>query len=341
MKDLKEKGVENFKDSLKKEINNSDSIFEIKSANQWIEQAKNRPIPKMLFGEFWFEGEICILFADTNLGKSILAVQIANSISNGVSTCGVYLECVASPIIYFDFELSDKQFENRYSEDFTDHYNFHPNFLRAEINPDNYNDNVFSSFEDYLYYSLEQAVASGGVKVLIIDNITYLKNETERAKDALPLMKLLKELKTKYHLSILVLAHTPKINSSLPITKNDLSGSKMLMNFCDSSFAIGESFQENGLRYLKQIKQRNTEQIYHSENVIVCKIEKVNSFLQFSLVEFGDEREHLKQKTEEDNNQRNLKINELKNLGISNVEIGKQLSISEGTVRNILKKNNQ
>ena len=38
-------------------------------------------------------------------------------------------------------------------------------------------------------------------KVLIIDNITYLKNETERAKDALPLMKLLKELKSKYNLS--------------------------------------------------------------------------------------------------------------------------------------------
>jgi hypothetical protein len=54
-------------------------LFTVKTASRWIEQAKTRPIPQMLFGELWFEGELCILFADTNLGKSILAVQIGNS----------------------------------------------------------------------------------------------------------------------------------------------------------------------------------------------------------------------------------------------------------------------
>ncbi len=53
-------------------------IFTIRTATRWIEEARLRPIPRMLFGEFWFEGELCILFADTNLGKSILAVQIGN-----------------------------------------------------------------------------------------------------------------------------------------------------------------------------------------------------------------------------------------------------------------------
>src|SRR5674476_374724 len=56
-------------------------LFTTQSANLWIEQAKSRPIPKMLFSEFWYESEVCILFSHTNLGKSILAVQIANSIS--------------------------------------------------------------------------------------------------------------------------------------------------------------------------------------------------------------------------------------------------------------------
>ena len=39
----------------------------------------------------------------------------------------------------------------------------------------------------------------------------------------------------------------------------------MLINFCDSSFAIGESHHDPGVRYLKQIKARNTEIIYHGE----------------------------------------------------------------------------
>jgi len=56
------------------EAKESKGLFTVKTANRWIEQAKTRPIPQMLFGEFWFEGELCILFADTNLGKSILVV---------------------------------------------------------------------------------------------------------------------------------------------------------------------------------------------------------------------------------------------------------------------------
>jgi hypothetical protein len=233
--------------------------------------------------------------------------------------------------------MSDKQFENRYSTDFKEPYQFSELFLRAEINPDNYNDVI--DFEKQLNYSLEESVKNGKIKILIIDNLTYLKTETEKAKDALPLMKFLKELKTKYNLSILILAHTPKRNSSFPITQNDLSGSKMLMNFCDSSFAIGKSFKENGLRYLKQIKQRNCEQIYDSENIIVCQIEKENSFLQFRFIEFGNELEHLKQKTADDTEIRNKEILELKKQGMSNIAIGEKFRITESGIRKVLKKN--
>jgi RecA-family ATPase len=264
-----------------------------------LNRRKTRPIPKMLFSEFWFEGELCILFADTNLGKSILAVQIGNSISRGEQIRGFKLETPKQPILYFDFELSDKQFENRYSIKFEQHYSFDNNFIRVEINPDATIPET-QTFEDYLNHSLERSINETGAKVLIIDNLTYLKNETEKAKDALPLMKHLKALKNKYGLSILALAHTPKRDLSKPITRNDLQGSKMLINFCDSSFSIGESHSDKNLRYLKQIKQRNTEQIYDAENVCVCQIDKPLNFLLFEFVNFGKEWEHLKQHTEKD-----------------------------------------
>jgi len=80
------------------EAKESKGLFTVKTGNRWIEQAKTRPIPKMLFGEFWYEGEICILFADTNLGKSILAVQIGNSISRGEQIRGFQLETTKQPI---------------------------------------------------------------------------------------------------------------------------------------------------------------------------------------------------------------------------------------------------
>lgn len=311
-------------------------LFIVKGANKWLEQAKARPVPKMLFGEFWFEGELCILFADTNLGKSILAVQIGNSTSNGEGIHGFTLEAPPQKVLYFDFELSDKQFENRYSSNFSSHYVFNDNFIRVEVNPDA-NIPEGQTFEEFLSASLEQAVIDTGAKILIIDNLTYLKNETEKAKDALPLMKQLKALKTKHSLSILALAHTPKRDLSKPLTKNDLQGSKMLINFCDSAFTVGESFTDKNVRYLKQIKQRNTEQVYDIENVVICQITKPGNFLRFEFIGYGNERDHLRQQTDKDQQKTTAQVKELKQQGKSLREIGVQLGISHMKVSRILK----
>jgi hypothetical protein len=274
-------------------------LLEVKTANNWIEQASKRPIPRMLFSEFWYEQELCILFADTNVGKTILAVQIADSISCGRSIPGFKLETMAQKVIYCDFELNDKQFQGRYSHNYGEPYVFSDNFLRVEINPDA----VFpedASFELSLSNAIESVIIETGAKILIIDNITYLRHENERAKDALPLMKHLKMLKNKYNLSLLVLAHTPKRDLTKPLTRNDLQGSKVLMNFCDSSFAIGESSSDSSFRYIKMIKVRSTEHIYDSYNIIVCQITKPDNFLHFNFLHLDSEYKHLKTVTERD-----------------------------------------
>lgn len=274
-------------------------LLEVKTANKWIEQASKRPIPRMLFSEFWFEQELCILFADTNVGKTILAVQIADSISRGKSIPGFKLETKAQKVIYCDFELNDKQFQSRYSRNYEYPYQFSDNFLRVEINPDaDFPEDA--SFEFSLSNAIERVITDNGAKIVIIDNITYLRHENERAKDALPLMKHLKRLKSKYNLSLLVLAHTPKRDLTKPLTRNDLQGSKVLMNFCDSSFAIGESSSDSSFRYIKMIKVRSTEHIYDSYNIMVCQITKPDNFLHFNFLHLDSEYKHLKMVTERD-----------------------------------------
>jgi len=328
----------------RKKAEQNKGLFKVMTANEWLELAKTSPIPEMLFGEFWHEGEICILFSDSNLGKSILAVQIADSISKGQQIPGFKMEAPKQKVLYFDFELSPKQFEVRYSvkneslKVFENHYQFDKyNLIRVEISPEA-EPPTETTFENYLNQSLEQSIIETGAKILIIDNITYLKNETERSKDALPLMKYLKALKSKYGLSILALAHTPKRDLSRPITQNDLGGSKMLYNFIDSCFAIGQSNTDKNLRYIKQIKARNTAMIYDTENVIICQIDKPYNFLAFEFIDFGAEREHLKQLTEKDHESKVLEALELKKQGLSNVQIAKQFGVSEGAVRKWIKK---
>ena len=56
-------------------------MFLVKTANQTVDDARKRPDPVSLWHGLWYEGEVCCLFADSNLGKSILAVQMADEIA--------------------------------------------------------------------------------------------------------------------------------------------------------------------------------------------------------------------------------------------------------------------
>jgi hypothetical protein len=267
-------------------------------------------------------------------------VQIGNSITRNEPVKPFKLEAWPQQILYFDFELADKQFEARYSVDYASHYHFSGGFLRAELDPSADIPTGFINFDAFLHHQLEELIISSGSKILIIDNLTYLRSETERAKDALPLMKHLKSLKTKYGLSILALAHTPKRDPSKPISRNDLQGSKMLMNFCDSAFAIGESYKDKKIRYLKQIKQRNTEELYGADNIGLFCISKPHNFLQYEFTGFGREWDHLRQQNDEDRTELKSKAAEMKAQGKSLREIGSQLGISYMKVDRLLKSNN-
>lgn len=317
----------------------SKRLFKKQGASQWIADAMHRPVPKMLFDEFWFEGELCILFAENGVGKSLLAVQIANSISLGLPIAGFKLQAAQQPVLYYDFELSDKQFEGRYSVNYQNHYQFNDRFIRAEIDPDNtdYEEKGFETFEDYLSHELEQDIIETGIKIIIIDNITYLKTETEKAKDALPLMKRLIELKKKYRLSLMILAHTPKRDLSQPITRNHLQGSKHLSNLTDSIFTIGESQCDSRTRYLKQIKARSSEMKYDNGNVVVCRVHQPHNFVLFEFTGFGTEREHLKAKQDTERSDFENSVMELLDAepGLSAYAIAKKLCADEGKFKSV------
>ncbi len=306
-----------------KEKESKQGLFLIRPANDWINLAKNRPTPNRLYFDFWFEYELCCLFASSNVGKSILAVQIAVKIAE------------TQKILYFDMELSSKQFEGRYSANYINHYLFSDNFFRVELDPNFIPEN--KSFEEILNESLEMAINATGAKVLIIDNLTYLRNDTEKAKDALTLMKYLKNLKSKYNLSILVLAHTPKRDFTKPLSINDLAGSSMLGNFFDSCFTIGASAKDKNLRYLKQIKVRECEKMYDADNVVTHQIIKHSNFVEFEFIEYSTEKEHLKEVSEKDKSTKAEQAKELQRIGKTQRDIAKELGISAMTVNRYLK----
>ncbi|RYD96348.1 MAG: AAA family ATPase [Sphingobacteriales bacterium] len=295
-------------------------IFTIQTADQWLRQENEKPAPRMLFGNFWFEGELCILFADTNMGKSILAVQLGDSISSNEPVVPFELHDERAHVLYIDFELSSKQFELRNSGRLSGQA-FARTFFRAEFNPLAIVPPDYKDYQHYLNYAIEHAVTETKATVLIIDNITCLRNGTERASEALPLMQHLKSIKTKFNLSILVLAHTPKRNPANPISRNDLQGSKMLINFADSAFAIGESQTKPGLRYLKQVKQRSTAELYGANNVCLCKLKTSSGSMRYVFDGYAHEHDHLRSRSRSQYERLYTRAGELKNKGWSQRQI--------------------
>jgi hypothetical protein len=310
--------------------------FIIKPAGDWLVAAKQQPETAMLFDRFWFEGELCILFADTNVGKSVLAVQIGDSISRGEPVGNFMLKAAPCTVLYIDFELTTRQFETRYSDGVHGHYRFGKNFLRAEINPAATGARKFGTYEAYIENALENMLITTKAKVLMIDNITSLHNGTHAAKGALTLMKNLQQLKRQYQVSILVLAHTPKRNPCRPVNRNDLQGSKMLLNFCDSAFAIGESQTHTGVRYLKQIKQRNGTETYGMANICLGQISKRYNFVEFDFTGFAHETDHLLPYNEQYRKRRDEKIIVLHTQGKSLREIATTVGTGASTVLRVV-----
>jgi hypothetical protein len=316
-------------------------LFTVATGNRWMELGNREPEARMLFGQFRYQHEICFLFANTNTGKSILAVQIGNAIARGSKTGPFPCQAPAAKVLYADFELSNLQFHHRYNSQGSD-YQFPENFYRAQFNPcaenpDPENIDNFQS-DDYLLAGLEYRIQSLGATVLIIDNISSLGGGTGNAIGALRIMNRLNVLRNEYKLSILVLAHTPKRrNPTRPLSTSDLLGSKLLINFADSAFTIGVSNTDGYLRYLKQIKQRNTPQVYGEDNVCLARIQKNGSFLKFHFDGHSAETPHLLGTYDAQRQQLADRINQLTAEGLTQREIGRQLNISLGLVNKLVR----
>gem|GEM_PF-184375 len=312
--------------------------FTIRSGAEWYAQDDDVLPEAQLFGDLWMQNDLCIMFADTNVGKSILAVQIADSISRGLPIPGFGLTAQPAPVLYFDFELSDHQFRARYSGAENGKYPFTDGFYRATLNDYSPKQRRFASFEAFISNEIENALLCCKAKTLIIDNITCLRYGTHNTAGALSLMQYLQGIKRTYQISILVLAHTPKRNPTKPLSRNDLQGSKMLINLADSAFAIGESRQQPGLKYLKQIKQRGAPETHGADNVCLGRIARTGSFIHFTFAGHSHESDHLAPQTEQYRRDTENHIADLHRKRQSIRQIAAQLGLAPTTVFRALKK---
>lgn len=216
--------------------------------------------PEALVPYLIYRNELTLLFADTNVGKTILAMQLANDIA-----------CKGLKVAYMDFEMSQCQINARYYPDgAAEKFRFSDNFMRLTISPTKIPDGTDS--ERWLLDAIEGAVLETEADVLFIDNMTALCSGGESGDVAAGFMRRMLSLRDRRNLTIVVLAHTPKGVGKDPLTVDTMSGSKKITSLADAVFAIGKSRKGETLRYIKQCKARNCEIMYGITNVPVYEI---------------------------------------------------------------------
>ena len=102
-------------------------------------------------------------------------------------------------------------------------------------------------------------------------------------------------------------------------------------------FAVGASSTQRRLCYLKQVKQRNTAQVYGDDNVCLCRMQKTGNFLQFRFIGNSPEAEHLRTRNQFNREQFAQKAADLSARGLSQRQISRELNISLGYVNKLLK----
>lgn len=298
-------------------------ILAAKSGNSWVEECITMAAPMLFYFGLIVQFEITALFGPTGSGKTIFAMQIAEEIARFFK------------ILYIDLELSAKQFQMRFTDPETGLIHVFPeNFLRAEIDPELI---TREDLEVEILDSIEEA-AKQGITFFVLDNITFACNDSEKGATAGTFMMRLIRLKKKYNLTIICIAHTPKIKGYEPLGPNHMAGSAKLMNFFDEGIAIGKSAKDVNLRYVKQVKNRSIPTTYDDENVIVYEVTKESGILRYEFKGHSKEDDHLKHGNPAEDLDEIYAILRLQKQGMSQREIAKTLEISLGKVQRRLEK---
>ena len=315
------------------------NTFRITTGNDILRETRDLPELKKLFGDCWVEGEICVFVGDSNVGKTILAMQIGLSISDpnrvyhssqgSESERHFEVNCSAQTVLFFDFELSDRKFAKRFRREDGTEFDIPENFKRIVI------DDYSGDFEK----GIEDIIKETQAKVIIIDNLSRFQAygySIENSDDAMRLIQWFESLKKNYGLSILLVHHPAKKKPYTGWSLNDLAGSKKIANAIDSCFALGKDLSRGqNFRYVKQLKVRDSELRYSDDEVASFEVSKPNVRLKCMFVEMtGSEMGCLKINAE-NQAERNQSIEMLLDDGLSLRDVGDRVGLSHMQVKRI------
>ena len=318
------------------------TYYGVLKAQNVAEQVQNYELKPLvaLWQNYWIKDGLCLLFANTGVGKSTLAVQM------GIEAARMNPD---EMVLFFDLEMFEDEFYSRFVNPETgEKFNTPKNFVRVE--PD-FDGEMSQALKGKKYYemlelSIEMAVKDEDARIIIIDNLTSVNTKPEDGEEATKFMQWLRNVQRRYHLSVLVVNHITKQNSYKPLEANDMAGSKRLQNATTELIGIGTVYDEPEKIYLKLFKRRGRDEsgLLNSGLVQVFHRTQEGGLLHFEEEDICQESDCLPelnhcgmpkrtQKKEETIRQ----VVELRSEGLSYREISEELGIGRSAACNYFK----
>jgi hypothetical protein len=319
--------------SNKPEPKKAANPFTYESFTSAVERGANMPPLKKMCGDLLLENTINIWFGDNGTAKTFVAMSISNDIANGKKPLVEFKnEDEPHVVIYHDYELTDRQLAARFNG-----FPFSENLIRGNIdytmNLDDYD------IGDLLIREIEGYAKEHSKVTVFVDNISVFDNlNLEDRREAGKLLRALNKLKKLYTgLTIVILAHTPKLEPYKPILKDHLAGSKQLQNLIDGIVGFGKAGSDHSLYYIKQLKQRGDKIEFHYENVITFCLASIESYILPQFRGYGFENELLQTPKEEQRKLRNKAIYEKYCEGVTPTQLAEDSGLSRQYIHKIIK----
>lgn len=280
---------------------------------------------KKVFGDFIYEGEIAILFSGAGIGKSQLAMDIAQAVAEDNPIHALSDKAhIQMPVLYMSSEDMRTAFNTRYNM----HWPKNLEFL---------NFRHYETVEECLDEISEKIESINSSCLIIIDSITSIFDNRISPNKVLFFMNILKVMQQEFaknnkHLTFLITSHTAsESENKKKVDCSEMSGGINWHRLADSNMALTKN-PENGYRYLESKKRRNREDDHLT---YVMKLQK-NPHLHFQYVKtLGDEKNKKGGKVyrSEADKMKRLAAN-----GLSISEIANKMGRDPKTVKKILNK---
>src|SRR4051812_6498581 len=231
-----------------------------RKANECIAAVKHVRWPERLFDEFWCEGELAILFGPPGVGKSILAVQIADALARGRAIGSFRMPMYRRRTLYVDMVMSEVKFGQRYS--------YFPRVNR---------DQRAFKFSECLFRErparnvalgpwLRAKIEFDRLEVVVIDDVRAFSRTCDGTLETLALMRELKQISDDTRVSMLVLATSAMPGRGGIVSEVDMRRSRNICDIADKVFAMGFHPRSAGDRFLIETRSRNSEVVWTIDN---------------------------------------------------------------------------